>query len=42
MQLRYEEVHYLGNLISGNGLKPDPEKIADIMKMQKLTNIKSM
>ena len=41
MRLRHEEVRYLGHLISGDGLKPDPEKVADIMKMQKPTDIKS-
>ena len=41
--LQHKEVCYLGYLISGNGLiKPDPEKVAAIMKMQKSTDIKSM
>ena len=35
-------MRYLGRLISGDGLKPDPEKIVAIMKMQKPTDIKSM
>ena len=42
MRLRHEKVRYLGHLISGDGLKPDPEKVAAIMKMQKPTDIKSM
>ena len=41
MQLRYEKVRYLGHLISGDGLKPDTEKIA-IIKMQKPTAVKSI
>ena len=32
MQLLCEEVRYLGPLISGDGLKPDPEKMAAIIK----------
>ena len=40
MHLRHEEVRYLGYSISGDGLKPDPEKVAAIMKMQKPTDIK--
>ena len=41
MRLRHEEVRYLGHLISGDGLKRDPEKVAAIMKMQKPTDMKS-
>ena len=40
IRLQYDEVHYLGHLISGDGLKPDPETVAAIMKMQKATDIK--
>ena len=40
IRLQHEEVHYLGHLISGDGLKPDPETVAAIMKMQKATDIK--
>ena len=32
----------MGHLIPGDGLKPDPEKVAGIMKIQKPTDIKSM
>ena len=40
---QHEEVCYLGYLTSVNGLiKPDPEKVNAIMKMQKSTDIKSM
>ena len=37
-----EEVRYLSHLISGAVLKPDPEKVSAIMRMQKPTDIKSM
>ena len=42
MQLQHEEVLYLGHLIPGDGLKPDPQKVAAIMKIKKPTDIKSM
>ena len=42
MRLWHEEVRYLGHLISGDGLKQDPEKVAEIMKMQKPTDKKSI
>ena len=42
MRLQHEEVSYLGHLISGNGLKPDLEKVAAVIKMQNPTDIKSM
>ena len=42
MRLWHEEVRYLGHSVSSNSLKPDPEKVAAIMKMQKPTDIKSM
>ena len=32
----------MGHLIPGDGLKPDPEKVAAIMKIQNPTDIKSM
>ena len=40
-QLRHDEVHYLGHLISGDDLKPHLERIAVMMKMQKPGDIKS-
>ena len=40
IRLRHEKVNYLGHLISGYGLKPDPATVAEIMKMQKATDIK--
>ena len=42
MWLWHEKVCYLGHLISGDGSKLDPEKVAAILKMQKPTDIKSM
>ena len=42
MRLWHEEVRYLGHLISGDGLKQDPEKVAAIIKMQKPADKKSM
>ena len=42
MRLQHKELHYLDHLITGDCLKPDPEKVAAIMKMQKPTDIKSM
>ena len=42
MWLWHEKVCYLGYLISGDGSKPDPEKVAAILKMEKPTDIKSM
>ena len=42
MRLRHEDVRYLGLLIPIDGLKPDQEKVAATLKMQKPTDIKSM
>ena len=42
MRLRQEKVRYLGHLISSDGLQPDTEKVATIMKVQKPPDIKSM
>ena len=42
MRLQHEEGSYLGHLISGDGLKPDSEKVAAVIKMQNPTDIKSM
>ena len=41
-QWRHQEVCYLGHLNLGDGFKPDPEKVAAIMKLQKPTDIKPM
>jgi hypothetical protein len=33
VQLKVREVQYLGNIISADGMKPDPEKIKAVQKM---------
>ena len=38
---QHEEVHYLGHWITGDGLRPDSEMVATIMKMQKASEVKS-
>ena len=42
MQSQHEEVLYLGHLIPADGLKPDPQKVAAILKIKKPTDIESM
>ena len=42
MQSQHKEVLYLGHLIPADGLKPDPQKVAAILKIKKPTDIKSM
>ena len=39
-RLQYEKLRYLGHLISSDGLKLDPRKVAAIKKMRKPTDIK--
>ncbi|CAC5423217.1 unnamed protein product [Mytilus coruscus] len=38
--LRVTEMPYIGHLLTADGVKPDPEKIATIVNMEKPTNVK--
>ena len=39
---KISEVEYMGNLISSDGLKPDPKKIEAIVNMPKPTDVTSL
>ncbi|CAC5379318.1 unnamed protein product [Mytilus coruscus] len=40
--LRATEMPYIGHLLTAEGVKPDPEKIAAIVNMEKPTNVKGV
>ena len=40
--LREKEMPYVGHLLTAEGVKPDPEKIAAITKMEKPTDVKGL
>ena len=42
IQFKISEVEYMGNLISSDGLKPDPKKIEAIVNMPKPTDVTSL
>ena len=42
VQLKIGQVEYMGNLVSSDGLKPDPKKIEAIMNMPKPTDANSL
>jgi hypothetical protein len=39
LSLKMKEVKFIGHLITSKGLKPDPEKVRDILDMPKPTNV---
>ena len=42
VQFKIGQVEYMGNLVSSDGLKPDPKKIEGIMNMPKPTDVNSL
>ena len=42
VKFKIGEVEYMGNLVSSDGLKPDPNKIEAIMNMPKPTDVNSL
>ena len=42
IQFKITEVEYMGNLVSSDGLKPDPKKIEAIVNMPKPTDVTSL
>ena len=40
MQLRKESVPYMGNLLTNEGIKPDPEKVKAIIELQPPSDVK--
>ena len=42
VQFKIGQVEYMGNLVSSDGLKPDPKKIEAIMNMPKPTDVNSL
>ena len=42
IQFKISEVEYMGNLVSYEGLKPDPKKIEAIINMHRLTDVTSL
>jgi hypothetical protein len=40
--LREKEMPYIGHLLTAEGVKPDPEKIAAITNMEKPTDVKGV
>ena len=42
IQFKISEVEYMGNLVSSDGLKPDPKKIEAIVNMPKPTDVTSL
>ncbi len=42
VQLKIGHVEYMGNLVSSDGLKPDPKKIEAIMSMPNPTDVNSL
>ena len=42
VQFKIGQVEYMGNLVSSDGLKPDPKKIEGIMNMPKPTDVISL
>jgi len=42
LQLRKQEVPYIGHLLSLDGLKPDPDKVKAILKLPTPTNKQSL
>jgi len=42
IQFKISEVEYMGNLVSSEGLKPDPKKIEAIINMPRPTDVTSL
>ena len=42
VQFKMGQVEYMGNIVSSDGLKPDPKKIDAIVNMPKPTNVNSL
>ncbi len=42
IQFQVGQVHYMGNLVTGDGLKPDDDKIRAILEMPHPTDTKSL
>ena len=42
IQFKISEVEYMGNLVSSEGLKPDPKKIGAVVNMPRPTDVTSL
>ena len=42
MQLKADNLHYIGHLLSKEGLKPDPDKIRAVLDMPKPTDVRAV